>query len=79
MSDSAKNNYKNLVGIFFLVENLNIFLNLTSFRSGVQTPLFSVQHVPGHELNGAAMAAEKIPKTSFIFFYFSILRARKVR
>ena len=46
-------------------------------RSGVQTPLFSVQHVPGHELNGAAATAEKIPKTIFIFF-FSILRVRKV-
>ena len=65
-----------MVEIFFFVENLNLFLILTSFRSGVQTPLFSVQHVPGHELNGAAMVAEKIPKTSFIFF--SVLRVWKV-
>ena len=40
----------------------------TSLRSGEQTPLFSVQQVPGHWLNGAARTAEKIPKTIFIFF-----------
>ena len=79
MSASAKNNYENFELRFFYFRcfGWKIFWNLTSLRSGVHTPLFSVQHVPGHELNGAAATAEKIPKTSFIFF-FSILRARKV-